>query len=306
MILCCGEALIDMLPAKTASGEDSFVPHAGGSVFNTAIALGRLKCPVFLYSGLSSDFFGDILRDRLKAAQVNINLSPIIDAPTALAFVRLVNQQAQYVFYHENTATRAVSTDQAIIKGNQFKALFFGGLSLVWEPSGTTYEALLCNHASSHLIMVDPNIRANFIADREAHMARMERIFRHTDIIKTSDEDLRWFTSDESQFIEYWLQKGVKLIIITRGEYGAEAHSRAGMIKVSSEPVKVADTVGAGDTFSAGFLASLYQHDLLNKSALEGLDISMIKTALTYAVKAASINITRSGANPPWLYEMQE
>ena len=47
MILCCGEALIDMIPAKTASGEEAFIPYAGGSVFNTALALGRLNCTIF-------------------------------------------------------------------------------------------------------------------------------------------------------------------------------------------------------------------------------------------------------------------
>ena len=42
MILCCGEALIDMLPRETAGGEACFAPYPGGAVFNTAIALGRL------------------------------------------------------------------------------------------------------------------------------------------------------------------------------------------------------------------------------------------------------------------------
>ena len=42
MILCCGEALIDMLPRETTLGERAFSPYAGGAIFNTAIALGRL------------------------------------------------------------------------------------------------------------------------------------------------------------------------------------------------------------------------------------------------------------------------
>lgn len=45
MILCCGESLIDMLPRQTTTGENAFAPHAGGAVFNTAIALGRLGAP---------------------------------------------------------------------------------------------------------------------------------------------------------------------------------------------------------------------------------------------------------------------
>ena len=45
MILCCGESLIDMLPRTASTGEQAFAPVAGGAVFNTAIALGRLGAP---------------------------------------------------------------------------------------------------------------------------------------------------------------------------------------------------------------------------------------------------------------------
>ena len=46
MLLCCGEALIDMIPMPTASGQEGYVPHVGGAVFNTAFALGRLGAHV--------------------------------------------------------------------------------------------------------------------------------------------------------------------------------------------------------------------------------------------------------------------
>ena len=64
MILCCGEALIDMIAEPTLSGRDGFVPHSGGAIFNTSIALGRLGAPVGLLTGLSSDMFGHQLADE--------------------------------------------------------------------------------------------------------------------------------------------------------------------------------------------------------------------------------------------------
>lgn len=67
MILARGEALIDMLPRRTESGETAFAPYAGGAVFNTAIAMGRLGAPVGFFSGISSDMFGDLLRETLEA-----------------------------------------------------------------------------------------------------------------------------------------------------------------------------------------------------------------------------------------------
>ena len=89
-ILCCGEALIDMLP-----NDGGFMPVPGGAVFNTAIALGRLGASVGFFSGLSSDFFGDMLRGSLRASGVDSRFAITSARPCTLAFVRLVDGQAQ-------------------------------------------------------------------------------------------------------------------------------------------------------------------------------------------------------------------
>ena len=68
MIICCGEALIDMLPRRSTLDEPAFSPYSGGAVFNTAIALGRLGTPVEFFCGLSSDLFGEQLRETLAAS----------------------------------------------------------------------------------------------------------------------------------------------------------------------------------------------------------------------------------------------
>ena len=65
MILCCGEALIDMLPRPTAEGENGYVPHAGGAIFNTAIALGRLGVPTGFFTGLADDMMGQLFLHRI-------------------------------------------------------------------------------------------------------------------------------------------------------------------------------------------------------------------------------------------------
>ncbi|MEJ1999414.1 MAG: PfkB family carbohydrate kinase, partial [Maritimibacter sp.] len=111
MILCCGEALIDMLPRETGAGEAAFAPYAGGAVFNTAIALGRLGAETGFFSGLSTDLFGTILTDSLAASKVQADLAVRSDRPTTLAFVTLTNGQAKYAFYDENTAGRMMTPD---------------------------------------------------------------------------------------------------------------------------------------------------------------------------------------------------
>jgi len=106
MILCCGEALIDMIPTPTLSGRDGFVPHTGGAVFNTAIALGRLGVKAGLLTGLSDDMFGQQLTEGLTASHVDTSHVITSSRPTTLAFVQLRDGHATYSFYDENSAGR--------------------------------------------------------------------------------------------------------------------------------------------------------------------------------------------------------
>lgn len=106
MILCCGEALIDMLPCQSRENDPAFTPCVGGAAFNTAVALGRQGMAVSLFSGLSDDFMGDMLRHTLDASGVDYSPSTRAPLPTTLAFVRLVGGQARYTFYDENSAGR--------------------------------------------------------------------------------------------------------------------------------------------------------------------------------------------------------
>ncbi len=307
MILCCGEALIDMLPRETASGETGFVPHAGGSVFNTAIAIGRLGAKAGFFSGLSSDFFGQILRDTLQQSHVDTQLCVISDQPTTLAFVRLKNGQASYNFYDENTAGRLLNDTQLPELSVDVRALMFGGISLIPEPCGSTYETLMRREAPHRVTMIDPNIRPNFIPDKAAHLARIKRMIALADIVKVSDEDLLWFNegSDQDAIARHWLETNSnKIIIVTKGAEGADAYAACGKVSIQGEKVTVADTVGAGDTVNAGVLVSLENQGLLDKQSLAAISQEQLSEAVAFGMKAAAITVSRAGANPPWDYEI--
>src|SRR5687768_6860780 len=99
MIVCCGEALIDMLPRQTTAGEAAFAPYSGGAIFNTAIALGRLGIPTGFFTGLSDDMFGDMLRETLKSSNVDFGPCATLSLHTTVAFVKLVNGSATYAFF---------------------------------------------------------------------------------------------------------------------------------------------------------------------------------------------------------------
>ena len=306
MILCCGEALIDMLPRRTELGEAAFVPHAGGAVFNTAIALGRLGASAGFFSGISSDMFGALLRNELEASRVDCRYLHVSPRPTTLAFVQLDKGQASYTFYDENTAGRMLTEADLPALGGEIEALLFGAISLISEPAGSAYEALMRRESHARVTMLDPNIRPGFIPDRQKHLARIEAMMAMADIVKLSDEDLAWLSPDGApeDFVRAWLERGPRLIVITHGGQGATGHTRTARIALAPAPVDVVDTVGAGDTFNGGLLASLAEQGLLTKAAIASLADEALHTALDLAIRAAAVTVARAGANPPWRHEL--
>lgn len=307
MILSCGEALIDMLPRTSTDGEAAFAPYAGGAVFNTAIALGRLGAPAGFFSGISTDMLGEILADTLTASKVDISHCARSARPTTVAFVKLVNGQATYAFYDEGTAGRMLAVADLPVLGPEVQALFVGGISLVNDPAASTYEALQAREANARVTMIDPNIRPGFIAGKETeYRARIERMIVRADIVKLSDEDLHWLegAGDLVALARGILAKGPKIVFITEGAAGARAVTTTQDRFVAAQKVTVVDTVGAGDTFNAGVLAALQATGALTKARLAAVSDAELDAALTLGTRAAAVTVSRAGANPPWAAEL--
>ncbi len=303
MILCAGEALIDMLPRKTAGGEQAFAPYPGGSVFNTAVALARLEAPVAFFSGLSDDLFGDRLARVLSMNGVDHSLAARSSRPTTLAFVTLTGGQASYTFYDENTAGRMLDVADLPDIPERCPAGFFGGISLAVEPCAEAYAALAERMSQAgRLVMLDPNIRPGFIADEDRYRTRMERLLSIADIVKVSDEDLTWLLGegDLGALAESVRARGPALVLVTRGAAGVTAHGGGDSLHQAAPETEVVDTVGAGDTFNAGFLAGLHEVGRLSADAVrDGLPDTALRTALDLGVRAAAVTVSRAGANPP-------
>ena len=301
MILCAGEALIDMLPRDTTEGGQAFAPFVGGSVFNTSNALGRLGQRVGFFSGISTDFFGEMLMDTLATSGVDASFVARSDRPTTLAFVRLTDGHASYLFYDELSAGRMLSEADIPALDDNVDALFFGCISLAVEPCAATFEALMMREGDTRVTMLDPNIRAGFIQDEATYRARLDRMLAKSDLVKFSDEDLTWFKggSDIPAMAQDIVTMGPKAVFITEGARGVTAYTADGVSFVPAPKVEVVDTVGAGDTFNAGVMTALQERGLLSKSAIRAMSDDDLIAAMTLGAQAAAVTVSRAGANPP-------
>lgn len=309
MIVSCGEALIDFLPRQVpADAPATFAAFPGGSPFNVAIAIARLGQPAAFFGGLSSDLFGETLRMHLEQSGADISLTNFSDRPSTLAFVSVVDGNARYAFLDEGSAGRMLTENDLPALPKKVAALHFGSFSLAEEPCGSAFEGLMQREKNDRVISLDINVRPTLIKNRDGYLARIDRLAAMADLIKLSEEDLEWLAPSSSfEALADRLQNlGARIVVLTRGAGGAVTLSGMQRTEVPGVPVKVADTIGAGDTFTAGMLARLSSRQLLTKHAVARLSPAETSDMLAFAARAAAITVSRPGANPPWLRELAE
>lgn len=304
MILCCGEARIDMQPCLTAEGRPAFAPAPGGSAFHTALALGRLGAPAGFFGRLSTDAFGTTLAEALAAAHVDTSLALRAGRPTPLGFA--ASPAAAMPTVYEVADAGADGFDLPVLP-ESVTALFVAGAALAAEPDGGLFEALALRASPNRLIMLDADIRPGRIADARAFRGRLARLIAMADIVKLSDDDLRWLrgSGELSGQAEALLAEGPRLVVLSEGARGATGFlPGSAPVFVPAPSVTVADTAGAADTFNAGLMAALHRAGLLCKQAMAGLGRAAVQSAINLGVHAAAVTVSRCGANPPFAREL--
>ena len=293
-------------------GEPEYTPHVGGSNFNSSIALGRLGSNSYYFGAISNDSYGELIEDCLRGSNVKEDFIIKTNRPTTLAYADVVDGIAEYTFVDEHSAGRML--DQTSLKPFvkrviKAKALLVGGISLQAEPCGSSWQWLI-EQVSGHLpIYLDVNIRPDFIENKRSYFDRFVRLTSKVDIVKISEDDYRYLygAQDFNKVSKDWLNNGVKLVIFTLGAEGSKViYDNGKEVFAKSKKVDVVDTIAAGDAFNAGFLLSLDEQGLLDRESLDIISDTQLEKALTFANKVASFTITKKGANPPWLDEIQK
>jgi fructokinase len=299
-LLVIGECVADIVRLP---GEPDRV-HPGGSPANVAYGLARLGHGTTLLTQLGPDGHGRLIRDHLAAAGVEVRTDDAT-GPTPSAAVTLDDQgHASYTFQVGWTLGPVV-LDRAPLH------VHTGSIAAVVEPGAATVLAAVQSLRSGATVSYDPNVRPELMGERARAVARAERCVALSDVVKASDEDLRWLHPDEEpeQVAERWLAAGPGLVLVTRGGAGAFAQFSGGRAVAEALPVDVADTVGAGDAFMSGTLHALSAHGLLGPDArdrLHAVGRDTVADVLRHAVASAAVTVSRAGSNPPGTAELHE
>jgi fructokinase len=302
MIVVCGEALVDMVPAQ-CGGEQSYVPRPGGSPYNVSIGLARLGAPTAYLGRLSTDVFGRLLRGHLERNGVDMRYVGSGAEHTTLAFVHAgEGQDVEYEFYLENSVDRNLAPrDLPTALAPKVEALHFGSFSLALEPGASTLEGLMKSEHGKRVITLDPNVRQRIVGDRASYRRRLEGWVAAADLVKASAADLSWLYPEQApdRVAGTWLESGPALVVVTLGGEGSAAFGRRASASAQAPRVEVADTVGAGDSFMSGAVAWLHHHGRLDAQQLDAMDGAQLEDMLRYANRASAFTCTRAGADPP-------
>ena len=296
----CGEALIDLIPdldAESSTISSIWDARSAGGPMNSAIALARLGHEVEFLGRLGSDRFGRQLTSHLQANGVGLKLAVNTSQATSLAVVSLDSRgHASYTFHFDGTANFGWQANE-MPRLRDTDWLHIASLVTVVGPGDVALLDWV--RAGRSPMSIDVNVRPTILSDPAAYWAKvepwLEAVGARGGILKGSDEDIA-FLAGPAKLPRVAGEAGVQLarryaapwVVLTLGEDGAVACNAEGaIVRVPVQPIDVVDTVGAGDTFMAGFLSSYVD------------DGSDVETALRRGTAASAIVCTRKGANPP-------
>jgi len=301
-IALTGEALIDFTAGE--GGSLAFLGHEGGSPLNTAVACARLGQPTGFLTQLSTDLFGERLMAFLERNGVDTRLILRSDAPSTLAFVERTPQTNRYAFYTRGSADATWAPEPLPQLPAECRFLHFGSISLLQEPASSRITDLVAAQTGRCVIVFDPNVRPSLIPDMAAYRARVTGWFAMADLVKLSDEDAQLLAPGRpiDALAAECLTAGARAVIVTRGGAGATLwRTGSAPLTVAAPRVEVVDTIGAGDTFTAGLSVALLAHGVEHPAQLVELGDDHWRAVMRFAATAAALNCTREGADPPTL-----
>jgi fructokinase len=302
-----GEAVADAIVQNDSGhGELRLRVLPGGGPVNTAVALGRLGTPTQFLGRLARGPVGQLLRDHFTDSGVDISASVrAVQQPTLAITSVDPDGRATYDFYLDGTADWQWTPDElAAWRPEGIAAVHAASLALTQPPGAALIEDLLVRQRPRATISIDPNVRTS-VVPAQFYREALPRWAHIADILRLSQDDLEVtlpaLSPDDACA---WLHEaGATLVVVTQGREGAHASLQGRTFTVPAVDVNVVDTVGAGDSFTAGLLHWLHGRDALG-GRLPGLALEDLTDAMRFASTVAALTCARAGADPPWAREL--
>ncbi|MET3810066.1 carbohydrate kinase [Arthrobacter sp. UYEF3] len=307
MLTVIGEALVDVV--QRSSGTQA---HVGGSPLNVAVGLARLDHPVQFIGRYGRDPYGESVAAHLKSSSVLLPLGPD-ELPTSVATALIDDDDgaASYTFDLAWQLPGLANRLPFMLQGSTL--LHTGSIATMLAPGAADVLSAVEHAHPLTTVSFDPNCRPSIITDADYARRQAEKFVALADVVKASDEDLEWLYPgvDPLDSARRWLalggSEGPAMVVVTRGAAGPWSVNAAGETRVPAPAVKVADTVGAGDSFMAALLSGIVDRGLngaQNRKELRALSAGSLRELLAHAAAAAAVTVSRAGANPPTRAEL--
>jgi fructokinase len=256
-VICCGNIAFDLI----ARGEDkkgSITFHAcpGGSVFNTAILLARLDLSVSMLAKTGKDLLGESLLRTMRREKIETKYTlQDKEIKTGLAFARIDKKgNSSYLFY--KTIGPQILFKKTDIPESLFKEADIFHTGSWYSYSDYTFEDTLkfLKRAKKENVFTtfDPNWREGRIKNRNVAHKRIEKLLEYTDLLKLSDTGATGITGAKT--LSRALKKLKRRMVVTLGEKGSFYWDGKKKVLCPASKVRVVDTIGAGDAFTAGLI----------------------------------------------------
>ncbi|KAE9592248.1 putative fructokinase [Lupinus albus] len=304
LVVCFGEMMMNLVPTvEGVSLADAlaYKKSPAGATANVAVGISRLGCSAAFIGKVGKDEFGYMLSDILKQNGVD-NSGLLFDdqARTGLAFYQLKSDgKHEFMFYRNPSADmllRPAEIDMKLIK--KAAVFHYGSVSLIKEPCKSAHLAAMnVAKMSGSILSYAPNVALPLWPSPETARESIMGIWNYADIIKVSEEEIRFLTQGDDPYDDKMIMKklyhcNLKLLLVTEGAQGCRFYTKDFKGKVSGFEVEAVDTTGAGDSFTSGFLSIVAAHKQIYK------DEKRLREALDFANACGAVTVTGRGAIP--------
>lgn len=263
-VLTIGDAMITLDPSQTGPMRfaSTFQRKAGGAEFNVAIGCARLGLKTGWVSRLGNDEFGKYIRNFARGEGVDTSAVKLLDHyQTSLNFKEIREGGDGKTFYYRYPSPTKELTEKTlnIDSLRNTRLLHITGVFAAIDPQKNIpllKRAITIAKDHGALISFDPNIRLKLWSKEEAQK-NLKQLLPYVDIMLTGvdEANLLLGVSQPDEIIDACKQYGISTIAIKKGGEGAIGYCGNETLSLPpSKPVKVVDTVGAGDGFDAGFI----------------------------------------------------